>query len=1103
VFSTAVEFAVLGPVEAREDGRQIPLGGPKQRALLAILALNANAPVSRDALIEGLWGEQPPASAAHMLDDCISRLRKALGSSRVIRQPPGYLLAVETDGLDLARFESLVEDGRKALAAGSYKLAASKLRAALDLWRGPALADLLYEPFASAESGRLEERRLAAVEDRIDADLALGRGGELIVELERLVREHPLRERLVAQLMLALYHAGRQTAALETFRSVRRRFAGELGLEPGPELQRLERQILEHAPELEGKRKQHFDPPRRFTIGRSKLVLLIVAVATPLAVGIAVLVAGGSAPKAKHSLIGANLLIRLSGHSGSVQRTITLASAPTAIARAPSSLWLSDVSRNEVLRANSESGVVVDRIPIAAQPGAIVVGGRAVWVAETGVPSLKRIDLATDDVTQTIPLPGPPAGMTYRDGSLWVSDPQDLALLRIDAGSGDITAAVTLPVQPSAVATGGGAVWVASFDAGTVTKVDPRSATVIATIHVGQGPAALQYAARSLWVANELDGTVSRIDPSAMTLTNTTPTGTSPSSLAFAGGVLWVANEFSGSVSRIDPNQSATATTVDVGGDPTTLVAAGGDVWVGTKPRVEHHGGTLVLLDTRRFFSIDPQVDDEAPPAQFLGLVNDGLVAYDHRPGPDGLHLVPDLALRIPTPGDGGRSYVFQLRPGVRYSTGRIVRASDFARAMTRLFLVQSPAAPSFANLIGGTRCARQPRHCSLSGGVVANDAERTVSFQLRAPDPDFLLKLATGFVVPIPPRTPMHDVGDHPIPGTGTYEWAHVGDREMRLVRNPRFREWSHAAQPDGNPDQIVWHFGQTPDQEANAVADGSADWTSDTPSNLAELARTDRGAVHSDPIPTDYFFQLNTHRPPFNDVRVRRALNYAVDRKAVARMLGGPIANKPLCQLIPPGLPGYRPYCPYTLNPSPTGAWSAPDFARARALIAASHTSGDQITITDVTDGKTPEPAVRYLTDLLRRLGFRARYRLIASAAAGRAPPSFHWDIQLQPITWGPNYPSPMDIFGVFVACSGSFSWHQFCNHNLDDEMQRAEAMRTNNPARSAALWARIDREAVARAIWLPLLYQHVINIVSTRVRNYEFSPVYLFMPDQVWLR
>jgi DNA-binding SARP family transcriptional activator len=228
-----VEFRVLGPLEVLSDGRPIPLGGPRQRALLAILLSRANEVVSIDALIDDLWGALPPPTAANTVQFYVSRLRKLLGAERILTQPPGYLICVEPDALDLDSFERL-------LARGD----ADSLREALALWRGPALADVAYEPFAQAEIARLEDLRVVALEKRVDADLEAGGHQELVGELEKLVREHPLRERFRSQLMLALYRSGRQAEALSAYQDARACFVQELGLQPSPALQELERAIL-------------------------------------------------------------------------------------------------------------------------------------------------------------------------------------------------------------------------------------------------------------------------------------------------------------------------------------------------------------------------------------------------------------------------------------------------------------------------------------------------------------------------------------------------------------------------------------------------------------------------------------------------------------------------------------------------------------------------------------------------------------------------------------------------------------------------------------------------------------------------------------------
>jgi DNA-binding SARP family transcriptional activator len=243
-----VEFRILGPLEVVERDRVVTLGGSRQRALLALLLTRANEVVSADRLIDELWGERPPRTPANALQFHVSQLRKALAPREVvITQPPGYLIRVAPNELDLLRFEQLVDEAERAAPDSAARL----LREALELWRGSPLADVAHEPFAQTEVVRLEELRLRALELRFDADLALGRHRELVAELEALVREHPLRERLRASLMRALYASGRQADALEVYRQTRALLVDELGIEPSPALQELERGILRQDADLD------------------------------------------------------------------------------------------------------------------------------------------------------------------------------------------------------------------------------------------------------------------------------------------------------------------------------------------------------------------------------------------------------------------------------------------------------------------------------------------------------------------------------------------------------------------------------------------------------------------------------------------------------------------------------------------------------------------------------------------------------------------------------------------------------------------------------------------------------------------------------------
>jgi DNA-binding SARP family transcriptional activator len=288
----AVDFRILGPLEVWYEGRPIPVPGAKQRALLAMLLLHAGEVVSADRMLDAVWGEDAPDAGSTALRVRLSQLRKTLagaGSSLVTR-PPGYVMQLREDELDLRRCERLVAAGDRALQEGRAAEAVDALRDALALWRGPPLADLAYESFAQAPIVRLEELRLAALELRVEAELSLGHHGPLVGELQELVRLHPMRERLCCQLMLALYRDGRQSDALDAYRTARRRLVDEVGIEPGPQLQQLEGQILAQDPRLDLEPDASVRTAVR-TPTRSVLVIAdddledIAAIAEPLAAG--------------------------------------------------------------------------------------------------------------------------------------------------------------------------------------------------------------------------------------------------------------------------------------------------------------------------------------------------------------------------------------------------------------------------------------------------------------------------------------------------------------------------------------------------------------------------------------------------------------------------------------------------------------------------------------------------------------------------------------------------------------------------------------------------------------------------------------------------
>ena len=512
-----------------------------------------------------------------------------------------------------------------------------------------------------------------------------------------------------------------------------------------------------------------------------------------------------------------------------------------------------------------------------------------------------------------------------------------------------------------------------------------------------------------------------------------------------------------------------------------------------------------MLAATNRFASIDPAFQNIAGPNQFGKLAYDTLVTFQATGGTSGLRLVPDLALALPPPTNGGTTYTFRLRRGIRYSDGRLVRASDFRRAIERLFRVDSQGADYFSGVVGSAACRREREHCNLARGIRTDDAAGAVEFRLAAPDPDFLYKLTPySYSVPIPPRMPARDVGSSPVPGTGPYRLLPWHHGEITFQRNPFFREWSHAAQPGGNPETIVWRFYPSFEAEARAVSEGRADWIFGllSPRELRRLRLDVPGQLHDNATFIVDFIPMNTHAPPFDDVRVRQALNLAIDRRKIVAMYGGPTAATPTCQPLPAGFLGYRRYCPYTARPRLDGAWSAPDLARARRLVRRSGTSGQLIDVWGAKDELgVPRELPAYVASVLDSLGYRTRVHQVALSSISYAE---RRRFQLSADgDWGPDYPSPSAFLPPFFGCHGGYTNGYVCDQELDRKMRRAASAQLRDPRAAARLWAEVDRMIVDRAYWVPTVTSHPPELVSRRLRNYQYNPIWDFVADQAWLR
>ena len=593
-----MQFGILGPLEVSDEGRRVEIGGHKQRALLASLLLHANEVVSLDRLIDELWGETPPPTAAKTLQAQVSRLRRSLNGDEepaahmlgpLETRGHGYLLKVEPGQVDADRFQGMLEEARRTRAEGKPEEAAEKLRGALALWRGPALADFAYEPFAQTEIARLDELQLTALEERLDADLALGRDAELIGELEALVARHPLRERLRGQLMLALYRSDRQAEALHAYQEFRLALAEELGLEPSEGLQRLERQILEQDPELAA-------PARKLGPRPARARLLVVAGALLLvaAVGAVLLLRDGGSET--QTIAGGNAGA-LDPRTGELLATIPLGTSPTSIAVGEGSVWVLDADDRTVSQIDPKERALVRTFSTGSTPTDLAVGAGGIWIGNgvrqvrTALPeSVSRFAPESAVLDETIPLhPASDAALllvsqaslaphiAVTDAAVWVVNP-DLRVSRIDPQTNRVVASVA-GVRALNIAAGESEVWIVN-DQGEVVEIDPRTNLASKPIPVAaESLTALAVGAGAVWVADPSGGSVWRIDTDPEPIVRTIPLGVGVDGVAFGEGAVWAFNEIADEVYRIDPDTNEARVVSRIAAPRGVAVGEGG-VWV-------------------------------------------------------------------------------------------------------------------------------------------------------------------------------------------------------------------------------------------------------------------------------------------------------------------------------------------------------------------------------------------------------------------------------------------------------------------------------------------------------------------------------------------
>jgi YVTN family beta-propeller protein len=1082
-----MQFRLLGSLEVLDGDRPVALGGARQRAVLAILLLHRGEPLSVDRLVDELWGERSPDTATKTVQVYISRLRKELGEGVVLTRGGGYLLDIEPEQIDAVRFERLAHDGMSALERREPSGARALLGEALDLWRGPALDDLAYEEFAQGEIARLEELRLATLEERIEADLALGRHSELVPELETLVRQHPARERLRAQLILALYRSGRQADALASYRDARRALVEELGLEPGKELQALEQAILTQDPAIDApsRRARAVDDGRRprDDAGRRRSGSLVaVGGALLLAAVLAAIVATGE-DDPEPTRAPANSLALIDPSSNSVVGTVPTGIRPTDVAAGQGNVWVANDADDTVTQVSARGRRVLSTTSPGTTVSGLAVGPGGVWVSDARRSRLFRLDADFRSVAGTVRLAPAaevlgeigPNPIAAGHGSIWVGASSS-TIARVDPRTGAKTD-FAVGNSPIAIAAGAGAVWVADDADGTLTRIDPASENaVLETTTLGGAPSAVAVGGGAVWVTNAEDNRVARIDPERGGVTGATRVGSRPTGVAVGEGSVWVANSLSGTVSRLDPRTGEVEATVEVGEAPTDLVVADGLVWVTVQqrsaPAPPARGGVARLLMADDPGPVDPALDTD-----YQRVV--ATCGSLHSVREDGT-LRPELAQGDPAVSRDGRTYTFRVRSGFRFSppSNEPVTARAFERAIER---------------------TRDPRLGSFGGEILhdvssveANGDELVV--RLEQPAPDLPARLASNYFCAVPPSTPVTPEGVDGVPTAGPYYVSsHVPDRSLVLRRNPGYR-----GPRRGTLEELRYRIGVTAERGIAAVDAGRADLVPLAAPAIgpgaevqhvrrlaarygphSDAARAGRQRLFTGPAPNVYWFAFNARRPLFADVRLRKAVNYAMDRRALAEHTGGGEIGRPADQMIAPGLPGFEDAAIFPLG--------GPDLATARRLAGGAKRRA--VLYTCNLPGCARHGQI--LRSNLQAIGIELDVRQFTVGEMFErinTRPDEPFDIAYY--NWFYDNADPANYINAPLGPAGP-NVRPFADPRLDRRM--AEAARLSGAARYSA-YAKLDRDISSRfAAVAPFATGTSSYLVSKRMGCVRLHPIY----------
>ncbi|QDH17451.1 ABC transporter substrate-binding protein [Swingsia samuiensis] len=523
--------------------------------------------------------------------------------------------------------------------------------------------------------------------------------------------------------------------------------------------------------------------------------------------------------------------------------------------------------------------------------------------------------------------------------------------------------------------------------------------------------------------------------------------------------------------------------------------------WNGVTQGSVHRGGTLRLTSDGPGGTLDPQINYGTQYMQVFVNVYDPLLTFRQAEGVAGLQVVPDLAESMPSVSDDGLTWTLHLRHNIKFSDGSLVTVKDVLASFRRIYLAGSPTADSFyGGIVGAHDCLKDAMHCTLPG-VQVDAKTNTIVFRLVHPDGEFLYKLAFPHAVILPAHTPVHDVGNGIIAGTGPYRiTAYSPEHGMVLERNPFFHVWNPQAQTDGFVDKIEYHFGLSDEAQISAVEQGQYDWMFDTKpaDRLGEIGGKYTSQVHIEPLNGLYYLALNVHEKPFSDLRVRQAVNLAVSRHAMAILFGGDAIAEPLCQMVPHGIAGadLGEVCS-----------SSSDMKHAKELIHEAGVEGAEVTL--IVPNRAVELGMgTYLRNILQQLGFKANLRPITAGLVDSYEQNTNNHVQAALAAWYADYPSASTFLDDLFGCdnyhpqtSVSPNITGFCDAHIQRLFEQAKS--SLDLEKAAVLWKEAGQGIMKQLPGVPLIQIRMVDFVSKRLGNYYSTELNHMSFSHVWVQ